>query len=60
MKQTDPHLQLIKWPESSEMGKKKESFLTVGSGKDVNHTSNFFIIQVNTRNLFVRLGLDIS
>lgn len=61
MKQTNPHLQLIKRPESSEMKKKKkESFFTVGSGKDVNHTSNFLIIQVNTHNLFVRLGLDIS
>lgn len=44
----------------NEKKKKKESFFTVGSGKDVNHTSNFLIIQVNTHNLFVRLGLDIS
>lgn len=57
MKRTDPHLQLIKWPESLE---KKKSDFTVAPNKDGNNTYNFLIIQVNTYNLFVRLGLTIS
>lgn len=39
---------------------RKEKYLSVGASKDVNHTYNFPIIQVNTRNLVVRLGLAIS
>lgn len=57
MKRTDPHLQLIKWPESF---KKIQSSFATGSSKDVNHTYKFLVIQVNTHNLFVRLGPAIS
>lgn len=40
--------------------RKEASFFTTGSSKDVNHTYNFLVIQVNTHNLFVRLGPAIS
>ena len=59
MKRTEPHLQLIKWPKLLEKGG-MGSYSTVVPNKDVNHTYNFLIIQVNTHILFVRLGLAIS
>lgn len=54
MKQTDAHLRLMAGVL------RKEHLSPAGSSKYVNQTSKCLISQVNTQNLFVRLGQPIS